>query len=149
MVQLSYKLFLDLVICDIGAYLVVKSPPANAGDTGWIPGSRRSSGEGNGSPLQYSCLGSPMDRGAWCGTVHGVAKSQTWFSDLWYYGSMYVEKRNEWVSQTLSQTRRVSGRNHVLQHLLGEITVGWTPEGKKVVRGAENWVKRWRRRKQA
>ena len=43
---------------------VVKNPPANTGDTGFIPGLGRSSGEGNGDPLQYSGLGSPMDRGA-------------------------------------------------------------------------------------
>ena len=56
---------------------VVKNPPANAGDTGLIPGSGRSSGEGNGNPLQYSCLQNPMDGGAWQATVRGVAKSQT------------------------------------------------------------------------
>ena len=44
---------------------VVKNLPANAGDTGLIPGSRRSPGEGNGNPLQYTCLGNPMDRGMW------------------------------------------------------------------------------------
>ena len=44
---------------------VVKNPPANAGDMGSTPGSGRSPGEGNGNPLQYSCLGNPMDRGAW------------------------------------------------------------------------------------
>ena len=44
---------------------VVKNPPANARDTGSIPGSGRSPGEGNGDPLQYSCLGNPMDRGTW------------------------------------------------------------------------------------
>ena len=53
---------------------LVKNPPANAGDTGMIPGSRRSHGEGNGNPLQYSCPGNPMDRGAWQAAVHGVAK---------------------------------------------------------------------------
>ena len=53
---------------------MVKNLPANAGDTGSIPGSERSPGIGNGSPLQYSCLGYPMDRGAWRATVHGVAK---------------------------------------------------------------------------
>ena len=53
---------------------VVKNPPANAGDAGMIPGSRRSHGEGNGNPLQYSCPGNPMDRGAWQAAVHGVAK---------------------------------------------------------------------------
>ena len=56
--------------------LVVKSSPANAGDMGLIPGLGRSPGEGNGNPLQYSCLGNLMDRGAWWATVHGVAKRQ-------------------------------------------------------------------------
>ena len=59
---------------------MVKNPPVNAGDTGdvgSILGSGRFSGGGNGNPLQYSCLGNPMDRGAWRATVHGVAKSQT------------------------------------------------------------------------
>ena len=53
---------------------VVQNPPANAGDVGSIPGSRRSPGEGNGNPLQYSCLGNPMDRRAWRATIHEVAK---------------------------------------------------------------------------
>ena len=52
----------------------VMNLPANAGHTGSIPGSGRSPGEGNGYPLQYSCLGDPMDRGAWWATVHGVTK---------------------------------------------------------------------------
>ena len=54
---------------------MVENPPANAGDLGSIPGSGRSSGEGNGNPLQYSCLENSTDRGAWCATVHGVTKS--------------------------------------------------------------------------
>ena len=53
---------------------MVKNSPANAGDVGLIPGSRRSPGEGNVNLLQYSCLGNPMDRGAWWPIVHGVAK---------------------------------------------------------------------------
>ena len=48
--------------------------PANAGDTGWIPGLTRSPGEENSNPLQYSCLGNPMDRGACWATVHEVKK---------------------------------------------------------------------------
>ena len=48
---------------------VVKNPPASAGDADSIPGSGRSPGVGNGNPLQYSCLGNPMDRGAWWATV--------------------------------------------------------------------------------
>ena len=53
---------------------VVKNLPASAGDVGLIPGLGRSPGEGNGNPLQHSCLGNPMDRGAWWATVYGVAK---------------------------------------------------------------------------
>ena len=56
---------------------VVKNPPASAGDTGdsgSVPGLGRSPGEGNGNPLQYSCLKNPMDRGAWQAIVHGVAR---------------------------------------------------------------------------
>ena len=52
----------------------VKDLPANTGDAVLIPGLETSPGEGNGNPLQYSCLGSPMDRGAWQATVCGVAK---------------------------------------------------------------------------
>ena len=53
---------------------MVKNPPANAGDAHSIPGSGRSLGGGNGNPVQYSCLGNPMDRGTWQATVHEVAK---------------------------------------------------------------------------
>ena len=55
----------------------VKNLPANAGDagdSGLIPGLGRYLGAGNGNPLQYSCLGNPMDREAWQATVHGVGK---------------------------------------------------------------------------
>ena len=58
----------------------------NVGDLGLIPWSRRSSGEGNGNPLQYSCLEYSMDRGAWWATVHWVTKSLTRLKQL----SMYV-----------------------------------------------------------
>ena len=56
---------------------MVKNPPVNtgnSGDTGSIPGSGRSPGEGNGNPFQYSCLGNPVDRGGWWATVHGVTE---------------------------------------------------------------------------
>ena len=65
--------------------LVVKNAPANTGDmrdSGWISGSGRSPGEGNGNPPQYSCLENPMDRGAWWVTVHRIAKSQAWLKEL-------------------------------------------------------------------
>ena len=57
--------------------LVVKNPPAKAGNIGSIPGSGRCPGGGRGDPLQCSCLGNPRDRGAWQATVHGVAESDT------------------------------------------------------------------------
>ena len=57
-----------------------KESACNAGDVASAPGSGRSPGGGNGNPLQYSCLGNPMDRRAWQGTVHGVAKNLTWLS---------------------------------------------------------------------
>ena len=57
-------------------FTMVKNLTANAGDASSTPGSGRCPGEGNGNPLQHSCLGNPMDRGAWWATVHGIAKSQ-------------------------------------------------------------------------
>ena len=59
----------------------VKAYACNEEDLGSIPESGRSPGEGNGNSLQYSCLGNPMDGGAWWATVHGVAKSRTRLSD--------------------------------------------------------------------
>ena len=56
---------------------MVKNLPDNAGDAGSIPGLGRFPGGENGNPLQYSCLGNPMDREAWQLTVHEVLKSQT------------------------------------------------------------------------
>ena len=60
---------------------VGKESTGNAGEPGLIPESGRYPGEGNGNPLQYSCLENPMYRGAWQATVHGVAKSETQLSD--------------------------------------------------------------------
>ena len=59
-----------------------KASAYNAGDLGSTPGLGRSSGEGNGNPLQYSCLENAMDAGAWWATVHGVVKSRTRLSDF-------------------------------------------------------------------
>ena len=56
---------------------MVKNLSADEGDVGSIPESIRSPGERNGNPFQYSCLGNPMDRGAWQATVHGVTESDT------------------------------------------------------------------------
>ena len=58
-----------------------KESACNVGDPGSIPELGRYPGEGNGNPLQYSCLENPMNRGDWWAAVHGVAKSRTWLSD--------------------------------------------------------------------
>ena len=60
----------------------MKDSAYNAGDLGLIPGLGKSPGEGNGNPLQYSCLKNSMDRGAWRAIVHGVAKSRTRLSEF-------------------------------------------------------------------
>ena len=75
--KIKIELPYNPVACQVA--LVVKNPPATSGDIrdmGSIPESGRSPGERNGSPIQYSCLEYPTDRGAWWATVHGVAKSQ-------------------------------------------------------------------------
>ena len=64
---------------------------AGGSNLGLIPGSGRSRGEGNGNPLQYSCLGNPMDREAWWATVHGVTKSRTQLSDFTFTLNSYME----------------------------------------------------------
>ena len=64
---------------------MVKESACNVGDQGSIPGSGRSPGEGNGTPLQYSCLEKSMGRGAWQATVHGVTKSRTQLSDSHFH----------------------------------------------------------------
>ena len=72
-----YIEILTLKVKILGGGSEVKVSVCNIGDPGLIPGSERSPGEGNGNPLQDSCLENPMDREAWWATVHGVAKSWT------------------------------------------------------------------------
>ena len=60
---------------------VLKNLPASASDASLIPGLGRSPGERNGNPLQYSCLGNPMDRGVWLDAVYGVTKNWTQLRD--------------------------------------------------------------------
>ena len=77
----------------------VKASACNVGDLGSIPGSGRSPGEGNGNPLQYSCLENLMDRGAWWATVHG-SRSQTRLSDF-TFTLLRVWLRNDTLSMHL------------------------------------------------
>ena len=89
-VYVNLYMYVCVCVCVVGGgasqvALVVKNPPANARDlrdVGSIPGSGRSPGEENGNPLQYSCLESPMDRGAWRAAVHRVTRSRTQLSTL-------------------------------------------------------------------
>ena len=74
----------------------------NAGDLDSIPGSGRSPGEGNGNPLQYSCLENPMDRGAGWATVHRVAKSRTRLSDFTFTFTFLYIKCDESISSVQS-----------------------------------------------
>ena len=72
-----------------------KASAHNAGGLGSIPGLGRSPGEGNDNPLQYPCLGNPMDQGAWWATVHGVSKSQTrlsYFTSLHFTSESFTKK---------------------------------------------------------
>ena len=72
-------LFSSNVLSGLARWLSGKEPPASEGDTGLVPLLGRCPREGNGNPLQYSCLGNPTDRGAWQATVHGVTKADsTW-----------------------------------------------------------------------
>ena len=77
--------------------LVVKKASANEGDAGavgLIPGSGRSPGVGNGNPLQYSCLGNPMDMGPWRAIAHGATKCQTRLSDLHI---LFQKTQDSWI----------------------------------------------------
>ena len=76
MVIAEFSKCVDILSAALPGGLNGKISACNAGDTGSIPGSRRSPGEGNGNPLQYSSLKNSMDGGIWQATVHGVTKNQ-------------------------------------------------------------------------
>ena len=80
-IRTKVKLKLRLLVGRLPYSSDGKESACNAGDLGMTPGSGRSPEEGNGNPLQCSCLENSMDRGAWWATVHGVSKSQTQLSD--------------------------------------------------------------------
>ena len=90
--EIGFLIWLDLKGLVLSSYSDGNTSFCNAGDPGSIPGLGRSPGEGNGSPLQYSCLENPMDCGAWWATVHGVTKCRTGLSDFSFtftYGMLW------------------------------------------------------------
>ena len=91
------------------------------GDLGSIPGLGRFPGEGNGNPLQCSCLEKPMDRGAWWATVHGVAKSWTWLSECHFHYFHWF-----WISSSQSSLMRLL---FLCWTFKGPMRGGWTWQG--------------------
>ena len=93
--QLNFSILLIMNLGFRGGS-VTKNLPANAGDSGLIPGSERSPGVGNDNPLQYSCLGNPW-RGIWWATIYGVAKSRAWLSNrARRHADLICRWGNEW-----------------------------------------------------
>ena len=100
---------------------MIKNPPVNAGDprdTGLIPGLGRSPREGNGNPLQYSCLGNPMDRGAWRATVHGVAKDLDTTAHTQYRYASLIFNTDLRLRRIQAQLAELSGDTHPSSHPL-------------------------------
>ena len=95
--------------------LSVKNPPADSGDPGPIPGAGRCPGEGNGNPLQYSCLGNPMDRGAWRVTVHGLQGVRTRLSDC------TTARRATLTTSSCLQPPAAPGIRRCVQRLFAEL----------------------------
>ena len=93
-----------------------KETASNEGDPSLIPRLVISLGEGNGNPLQYSCLENPMDKAAWQATVHGVAKSRTWLSDSHTHRTHQrplSQKLQRWIQQSiLEQARHPAGASN-------------------------------------
>ena len=96
----KFLLFLDLwyfVIVGLPRWLSGKESACNAGGTGSIPGLGRSPGGGHGNILQYSCLKNPMDKGAWCATVHRIPKSCRWLKQLNTRTHRLLDERKFWL----------------------------------------------------
>ena len=95
---------------ELPGWLSGKESACNAGDTCLIPGLGRSPGGGHGNPLQYSCLGNPMDRGAWPATEHRVTKSPTQLKQLSMHHTYLIRT-------TTTKDQSVEGRERTLRRL--------------------------------
>ena len=96
-----------------------KESARSAGNPGLISGLGRSPGEGNGYPLQYSCLENSMDRGAWKTTAHGISKSQAWLRDQHFYYFLY-----KWESKYLAHNIIVYDV-YIQTHIAGKMEWKW------------------------
>ena len=114
----------------------VKVSACNAGDLGLIPGLGRFPGEGNGNPLQYSCLETLMDGGAWWATVHGVSKSQTRLSD---FKHTHIRPNDDPFQEDLLQLAETS-RNAVVSVLTLTLLVQTSTRDSKTVTGKSGSV---------
>ena len=102
-------------------WLSSKESACNAGDAGWIPGSGRWLGGGNGNLHQYSCLENPMDREAWWATVHRAAKNQTWLKHLSMH--MHLPRLKDIKIKHIKPITRGRNTGNILLQQLTSITV--------------------------
>ena len=117
--------------CNLNTFLPTRFPggsddkvsACNAGDLGSVPGLGRSPGEGNGNPLQFSCLENPMDRGAWWATVHGVAKSRTRLNDFFFSPLDISSLREGIISQSFLYILCLPS-SHTVEYTVEEMFVG-------------------------
>ena len=118
--------------------LAIKNLPANAGDTGTIPGLERSPGGGHGNPVLHSCLGNTMDRRAWWAIVHGITKRQTHLSNwkhillsvLMKLGVMFSQSSNPLVFSLIPSTCKEMSNLPLTQphaSLLSPSQLHWDP----------------------
>ena len=145
-VENSFMFLLAMHISSLGFLggSVLKNLPASARDTSSIPDLGRSPGEGNGNPLQCSCLGNPMDREVCWATIHVVTKSWTWLSDwttttylLWrnvYSNPLSIKKKMDWlltancnISLYILDTKSLANIQftNIFSHSVGNLFISW------------------------
>ena len=116
-----HNLYLGILYVGFSGVLDNKPSAYNAGDLGLIPGWERSPGEGNGNPLQYSCLENPMDRGAWQATVHEVTIS---VGHLKIHGIAYIQKNIIVIKMVTLESFKFIPRMLPLHNKLWDSTFG-------------------------
>ena len=101
--------------------LMVKNPPANAGDKGLVPESGGSPGGRNGNPLQYSCLENPMDTGGWRATVHGATKNRTRLSEHARTREEVENEQRSWRHAAERLKLRTRGAEKAEEHCVSSV----------------------------